>query len=135
MSEKTFRIGAPSLAGEDATIKSFAAEKFPLKAHVKNLMPCAACFPEIEGFHLKHVAAPSGQEKDLTITDHAALCRVASSIRQICALNGYAAGIEFRISLPDAPTPEAKEPAPADDAAAAAKTKAVKARAAKKENA
>lgn len=110
MAEKTLTIGAPSLTGEDvhAKVKElFEAAKYPLTVTFTNSMPCAACFPEVDGLYLKHVAATDGQSRALAVPDYDTLQRVSSSIAQIAELNHYNPAMTLAATVED--------PAPAHD--------------------
>lgn len=107
MAEKTLTIGAPSLTGEDvhAEVKElFEAAKYPLTVTFTNSMPCAACFPEVDGLYLKHVAAADGQSRALAVPDYDTLQRVSSSIAQIAELNHYNPAMTLAATVEDPAT-------------------------------
>ena len=98
MAQVTVKIGAPSLAGKDCTedIKAaFEKSSYPLSVKVKNLMPRDACFPEVEGLWLTHVANPTKSEKTLEIKDYALFARLASSVSQVAEINNFNPAMEF----------------------------------------
>ena len=98
MAQVTVKIGAPSLAGKDCTedIKAaFEKSSYPLSVKVKNLMPRDACFPEVEGLWLTHVANLTKSEKTLEIKDYALFARLASSVSQVAEINNFNPAMEF----------------------------------------
>lgn len=113
--ERTVTIGAPSLSWEDAHAlleSAFKSCTYPLAVTVRNCMPAPACFPEVDGFSLDHVAAGTGVEKQVTVRDYATLQRLGSNIEQICELGRYQAGIRLTAEVPDS----AEESASAEEA-------------------
>lgn len=98
MAQVTVTIGAPSLAGKDCTEdvkKAFEKSSYPLTVKVKNLMPRDACFPEVDGLFMMHVANPEKSEKTVEIKDYDLFARLASSASQIAENNDFNPAVQF----------------------------------------
>lgn len=115
---RKIRLGAPSLTGKDANdlvAEAFADAKYPLKLEVTNLMPRNVTFPELGNLFLRNVASGKPDMKAVvTVPNHDALQRFASSVEQIAELNQYAQALilEEVGAAKQAPTTDSKAPTP-----------------------
>lgn len=114
-------------AEENAVVlDAFKQQGYPIRVGISNLMPRNIALPEFTSNVLLHVAAPVEKTRATgTLTDHAALVRMAGNVQAICELSGYANGIsieaEFKEKADEAVAAPAAAPAqaaPVQDASA-----------------
>lgn len=92
MSRKV-EIGAPSLTGRGAelVVAAFAGATYPVSVMMTNHTPIEFSLPEAGGVFLRSVffGNHDGNKQIATIHNEAQFSRLASSIEQICELNGF----------------------------------------------